>query len=394
MMNPPGSFRVDGMHATQLSVMQHNLQLALEAIRFDKAHYDFCIRFGCLALRHDERLMPDSRIGTTHEKGSFLQAVNGIIKCEAKKWAMDDEDGEELLDRLFAAEDLLEPTRSADYFGYTPETLGDTKPIFRGTWVFADPNARRTAVTQGPEPLVVIRIDWTDDEDGLYEKGTPQYYRPPPGQSAPEEHMDLKLLELMEGKAWQFSLESLVPIRRDTVSPALQDFAKRVSMNSSYDIHSKRPFVKAAQLNSMLKLKHSRLDKIYNFGIKDTCYKVELLAMWYPQQPVPCWGLNVRHKAWANHLAELEDLRTGEVARWGDVITAFLPDDGGMPTLERESGRAEPLRSTANEAPPRPGMYLLADKLMALSKIINDTGGVPVFQPEMPAQQPEKNLLD
>jgi hypothetical protein len=52
MMNEPGSFRADGLHCTQLSVIQHNIQLALEAIRYEKAHFEFCIRFGCLALRY------------------------------------------------------------------------------------------------------------------------------------------------------------------------------------------------------------------------------------------------------------------------------------------------------------------------------------------------------
>jgi hypothetical protein len=120
---------------------------------------------------------------------------------------MYDDEGDELLDRFIAAEHLLEPTRSADYFGHTPDTLEEVRPIFRGTWVFTDPNARHPARSQGsytdaktaPQPgLMVVRIDWTDDEDGLYEKGMPEFYRLQPGQPGPKEHMDLKLLELVE----------------------------------------------------------------------------------------------------------------------------------------------------------------------------------------------------
>ena len=121
--------------------------------------------------------------------------------------AVYDDEGDELLDRLVEAEDLLEPTRSADYYGHTPDKLEDIRPIFRGTWVFIDPNARQPAQSQGkpgsnnttPQPpLMVVRIDWTDDEDGLYEKGNPEYYRLQPGLSGPKEHMNLKLLELIE----------------------------------------------------------------------------------------------------------------------------------------------------------------------------------------------------
>jgi hypothetical protein len=53
IMNSLGNFRGDGLHCTQLSVIQHNIQLALETIQYERAHYEFCIRFGCLALRHD-----------------------------------------------------------------------------------------------------------------------------------------------------------------------------------------------------------------------------------------------------------------------------------------------------------------------------------------------------
>jgi hypothetical protein len=162
-------------------------------------------------------------------------------------------------------------------------------------------------------------------------------------------------------------------------------------MERCYDIHSKAPFAKVtpATINSMLKLQHSRLDKIFSFGIKKTCYKVELVSMWYPNQHVPCWGLNVRHKAWVDHLAELESLRPGDVARWGDVVSAFLPDDGGMPVPAPEDAPSKKQDGSAHEALPRDGILLLTLKLMELSKIINTTGGVPVFEPGMPVQKPE-----
>jgi len=120
---------------------------------------------------------------------------------------MHDDDGDELLGRLKAAEDLLEPTRSADYYGHVPEILKDIRPIFRGTWVFIDPNAAHMARHQGSTAsantsslpsLIVVRIEWTDDEDGMYEKGTPEYYRLRPGLPGPKEHMELKLFELTE----------------------------------------------------------------------------------------------------------------------------------------------------------------------------------------------------
>ena len=220
-------------------------------------------------------------------------------------------------------------------------------------------------------------------------------------------------------KGWQFSLESMMPVSKKLVSPAIEKFAHGVSMEKSYDLHSNKPFAKITkdQVNSLLKLQASRLDKIYSFGIKDTCYKVELVSMWYNNLKVPCWGFNVRHKAWIDHLAELEALRPGGAANWGNVVSTFLPDDGGMPvpieeqepdTLDeqqddphknsphkplpaeaKESGTPGEQPEEKEEAPPREGIMLLMRKLMELSTIINNTGGGPLGMPVEPAQQPK-----
>lgn len=134
---------------------------------------------------------------------------------------MRDSDGKDLLVRLMNADHLLEPTKSADYFGLTPDTLKDTRPIFKATWVFKDPNApgiisapvrerhpgrpgtqeqpkAQIAKAQPLASLIVVQVDWTDDEEGLLEMGQPNYYRLQSGHSGPKENMDLKLLELGE----------------------------------------------------------------------------------------------------------------------------------------------------------------------------------------------------
>jgi hypothetical protein len=46
--------------------------------------------------------------------------------------------------------------------------------------------------------MVVVQIDWTEDEDGMYEKMSPVFYRLKPGNAAPIERMDINLLELGE----------------------------------------------------------------------------------------------------------------------------------------------------------------------------------------------------
>lgn len=201
-----------------------------------------------------------------------------------------------------AAKKLLEPTKSAAYFGYTPASLPDTRPTFRGTWVFKDPNASvdhpRASFRHAGRPaplsghtkevvlppattLYVVQIDWTDDEEGQYEKGTPRYYKLEAGKNGPKKNMDINLLELGESRGWHFALESLILVPAKAVSPVLVSFAKQVAMKRKYDISSSESFATWDSSPTIKKsLQTGRLDSIYTFGIQKTCYKVELTAMW------------------------------------------------------------------------------------------------------------------
>lgn len=130
-----------------------------------------------------------------------------------------------------------------------------------------------------------------------------------------------------------------------------------------------------------------RSEKIYSFGVYDTCYRAELTAMWYPGHTLPCWGLAVRHNEWATHLAELERLQTGQQANWGDTITAFLPVDGGSSTGPKDEGSLGVDNLNINEdlekpqrTLPRDGTRTLVNILLRLSKIVSSVtlgqGGV------------------
>jgi hypothetical protein len=120
-----------------------------------------------------------------------------------------------------SANDVLEPTRSTAYYGYAPKSLDKTRPTYKGTWVFKDPNdatimprapprhsGRPVPISQkspnndnpaSHQPgLFVVQIEWTDDEQGCYEKGAPRFYMLGNGKSDPKKNMDVNLLELGE----------------------------------------------------------------------------------------------------------------------------------------------------------------------------------------------------
>jgi hypothetical protein len=125
-----------------------------------------------------------------------------------------------MLLRFMDRDDVFEPTRSGGYFGFQPKALKDTRPTFRGTWVFRDPNSAVSTAREAPrhsgrpapiglsqvqEPtapspasLFVIELDWSEDEEGQYEKGTPRYFKLEAGKSGLKKNMELNLLELGE----------------------------------------------------------------------------------------------------------------------------------------------------------------------------------------------------
>lgn len=171
----------------------------------------------------------------------------------------------------------------------------------------------------------------------------------------------------------------MTAMSRSTVPPVLTGFAQRTVLRSGYDVTSTQSFVELDKSPSIKQLMlNERLEKTYSFGVQDTCYKVELTAMWYPGQSLPCWGLAVRHTEWATHLAELERLQTGHQAYWGDTVAAFLPDDGASSTMLGEDDDLGVSRLKLDEdaeklprAASREGMRTLTNILLQISGIVS-----------------------
>lgn len=308
-----GTFRTEPVHPQNLASIEHGLRLALSAIMYEKGSYSFAIRLGCLALQGSETLeeikkkIRDEKCEAKYDVRSFKKSVEGNVDCAVQKWLADDNFGKTLLERLMRGTHLLEPTKSG-YFGIEPSSLKETRPTFRGTWALRDPNSFRAprpndAGQPGAPSLIIIQIEWTEDEVGTYEKMAPCFYKLKEGKSAPLEHMDVNLLELGDSKAWGFNLESMTLVSKSTVSPAIVAFADSIKMKNGYGnrLDSIDVFAQWNKTPS-INIFGGRLEQIYTFGIKRTGYKVQAIKMWYPGAPMPCWGLAVRHREWDMHL--------------------------------------------------------------------------------------------
>jgi hypothetical protein len=175
----------------------------------------------------------------------------------------------------------------------------------------------------------------------------------------------------------------MIPLPSKTVPPILIGFADRLKMKPNYDPSSIESFAEWDATPTVKRcLQTGRLDSIYRFGIKDTEYKVELIAMWYPGKKLPIWGLSVRHSEWAAHLAELESLSVGRKAGWDeDLLSMFFPRGGQSSADAKEALEMRALSLDEPVVSIEDGLTVLVKKLMAVSGIVSsvyEEGGIKI----------------
>ncbi|KAF2267033.1 hypothetical protein CC78DRAFT_566447 [Lojkania enalia] len=386
LMDEPGRFRRAGLPPKQLRRIQEEIRSVLDTIRFDRGFYDFTIRFGCVALSG----LTKKDMEKQYPVKAFLKNIDSRPLCQVKHWAFDFFSGQKLLGRMMATPDVLAPVKIGEgMYGFTPSTLEETRPVYHSTWVLHDPNApmskrnRGRLAHQGIDQvmnlsLVVVQVEWTEDEEGVYEKMPARFYKLKHGTAAPVEHLDVKLFELGESRAWRFAIEKMMAVPASTLSPVIANFVDSIKMKSAKEVES-NPCGGFAQwkLTPSVKLHTGRLDKVYTFGLRNTHYLVEVLEMWSPAQKPPCWGVVVRHKDWSTHLNQLERLPQGGAGYFGaDSIETFLPGNGrtSNDNLEQNLGKMTLNGDSESGDSDVAGIKLLISKLMRLSEIIIASG--------------------
>ncbi|ORY13515.1 hypothetical protein BCR34DRAFT_480841 [Clohesyomyces aquaticus] len=363
-----GEFRKQSLGAQTLRDIQNYIVQVLEVKKFEQGSYDLAVRYGCLSLGGQGM---EKQVGHTFSQAQYLNGIKQKVSCIVNKWfdrAGDHSFGGKLLHELMAAHDVLEPARPGGPYGFglAPSSLPETRPTLQGTWVLQDPNNRQVNV--------VVQINWTEDEEGAYEKMPIMYFRI---KDRPSENLDINLMELGAGKSWHFGLESMQMAKKSSVSPAITSFAEGIKIKPEYgnNIRSPEPFATWSTTLST-KLMMCRLHKIYTFLVQKTKYNVEAHQLWYPGRRVPCWGLYVRHSEWSTHLNPLETLPAGRAADFGkSTAETFFPKNGctsvDTPHISHlrieDDGPAMPVNPAEQDIA---GISLLCKALMRLSVII------------------------
>jgi hypothetical protein len=401
-MQLPGSFRQDfAACIEQLARLQRQIAQILRAISSERGCFNLSIHLGCVTLTGPT---PED-LGREIPLRLFLKSMNeGLrVKNAVREWTYSFKAGQKVLSQLMAANRMLEPVSTGDgFYGFKPESLQETRPTLRGTWLLHDPDSpvpricypslRGQVLDQAVFHLIVVQIDWTEDDDRTYDKMPSKFFRLKPGQHVIPDLLNANLFELGNAQAWHFSLEQLVPVQKKMLSRVVTNFADNVQVNPGYrsDSDAHKSFVSWPDTPST-KIYTGRLDRIYTFGMRNTEYVVDCQAMWYPNSE-PCWGIVVRHRDWAKLLEPLSNLRPGYSEDFGaDPANLFFPRDGqaaeSMSGLEsqmmsldmKNSKSKQPNRQEGPiQQPPEPerkqyksGVEFLVSRLMQLSDVIN-----------------------
>lgn len=318
--------RASGPSPEVLHDLRDAIETALEAIRREPGYYELAIRYGSVYLRN---VNEKTTLGEAVPVSSFMKAIEGKVFCNTLRcYAPYDP---EILQRLMKCEDFLEPTKSGSgFFGDAPESLSETLPSYRTFFIFKDPYST--------DQNMVVKIEWTEDEyeDLGYKKQPVRYYRLK-GKSAevPVEKMAANLLELKRSKAWAFSLETMTPYPKASVSPSIKTFAEEVKLHPQAikNLNNRKPFVTCPKGSKVPKPVRTRLERTYTFKLRDTDYKVDATSIWYLtdekiSQYEPLSALSIRHEDWSTHLSYLETMAPGGDPGWprDNIVEYFVPD--------------------------------------------------------------------
>lgn len=225
-------------------------------------------------------------------------------------------------------------------------TLSEVKPIYTAIFTLAD--------KAGDLQLEVSWHSVDDGDRGTLERLLTRWTRLDRGATSASSLVDINLLNLKTGTAWQFDLTASQIVEIDRLSPELQRFTDTIQIDekAAKQQRADKPFVRWSPNASVKQLQQRTT---YQFGIANSDFYLELSRfqdrIFTQKSRMPgdseCqvyeqrWGLEVYHNTWDKHLAMNEHIAVGQMADWDDDVKTWFPEDdvpGDFAQVKGEKG--------------------------------------------------------
>lgn len=225
------------------------------------------------------------------------------------------------------------------------QELSDVKPVYTAVFIIADFGGDYR-----------LSITWHDPADASPESSEleelrRQWTRLDRKTGTANALVDISLIDLENGSAWQFDLAASQAIENCRLPSDLQRFADsvRLDITTARQGHAEKPFVKYLPYTPLKSLQQ-RIS--YRYGLVNSDYTVELTnyqdrifkrtttdlpnSVIYESR----WSLEVYHNLWDTWFARNAHLAVGSKADWEDAAW-FPADDVWGPGVGEDDGFAQ-----------------------------------------------------
>ncbi|KAM0723284.1 hypothetical protein Q7P37_001485 [Cladosporium fusiforme] len=318
-----------------------SILLMIAKLHYYRGHLKFRIRLGTFLATHYKATQQNTPDDSDYSIDDFQNMLEQSQFAGEVTTELGDQYSETTaLQTLQSKEDLLFPRDS------TVKMLLDVKPTYTAIITFADKAGD-----------LQLEVSWHPVNDGgrvALERLPKRWTRLDRGATSASSLVDINLLNLRKGAAWQFDMTASQIVEDSRLSPELQRLADTIRINDkiAQQQNTEKPFV---QFNPNPYVKSLQQRTTYQFGIANSDFYLELSRFQdfvfarKSRKPgdTDCqvyevrWSLEVYHNTWDRLLTRNAHIAVGQMADWDDDVETWFPEDdvpGDFEQVKGESG--------------------------------------------------------
>lgn len=222
-------------------------------------------------------------------------------------------------------------------------TLLEVKPVYTAILTFGEKAGD-----------LQLEVSWHPVDDGgqvILEQASKRWSRLDRGATTASSLVDINLLNLESGTAWQFDMTASQVVEENRLPPELQRLTDTIRIDdfAAQQQRTDKPFVR---WNTNASVKQLQQRTTYQFGIANSDFYMELSRfqdrVFAPRSRMagdadcqvyePRWSLEVFHNTWDKLLARNEHITVGQAADWEDDVKTWFPEDDIPGDFEQVKG--------------------------------------------------------